>query len=51
LELPLTLTNVISCKNPRCISCNEEGINQRFYLSDRKDKIYRCRYCDVEYSE
>ena len=21
LELPLTLTNVISCKNPRCISC------------------------------
>lgn len=51
LELPQTLTNVISCKNPRCISCNEEGVKQKFYLADREEKIYRCKYCDVEYSE
>lgn len=48
--LPETLTNVIACKNPRCITSTEQEIQQIFYLADREKKIYRCSYCDVEYS-
>ena len=48
---PDTLTNVIRCNNPRCITSIEQGIDQQFKLVDRKNKIYRCVYCDAEYSE
>jgi aspartate carbamoyltransferase regulatory subunit len=49
LELPETLTNVLTCKNPRCITSVEQGAKQRFYLADKEKKIYRCSYCDVEH--
>ena len=49
LELPETLTNVLECKNPRCITSVEQGAKQRFYLADKEKKIYRCAYCDVEH--
>jgi aspartate carbamoyltransferase regulatory subunit len=49
LELPETLTNVLTCKNPRCITSVEQGAKQRFYLADKDKKIYRCSYCDVEH--
>ncbi|MGI6256793.1 MAG: aspartate carbamoyltransferase regulatory subunit [Anaerovoracaceae bacterium] len=48
--LPEKLTNVISCKNPRCITSIEQEIQQIFYLADEEKQIYRCMYCDVEYS-
>ena len=48
--LPKKLTNVISCKNPRCITSIEQEIQQIFYLADEEKQIYRCMYCDVEYS-
>ncbi len=48
--LPKKLTNVISCKNPRCITSIEQEIQQTFYLADEEKKIYRCVYCDVEHS-
>ncbi len=48
--LPNKLTNVISCKNPRCITSIEQEIQQTFYLADEEKKIYRCVYCDVEHS-
>lgn len=51
LEPPATLVDVIKCKNPRCISVGEEGVRQKFYLADHKTKTYRCKYCDVEYSD
>ena len=51
LELPEMLTDVIRCKNPRCITTVEQEAVQRFYLADRGKKIYRCVYCDVEHSE
>ncbi len=51
LELPETLTNVIRCKNPRCITSVEQEIRHIFKLVDREKRIYRCAYCDVEHKE
>ena len=48
LELPETLTDVIKCKNPRCITSVEQEINHIFKLVNREKKIYRCAYCDIE---
>lgn len=48
--LPKKLTNVIACKNPRCITSIEQEIQQTFYLAEEGKKIYRCVYCDVEHS-
>ena len=50
LELPKTLTNVLTCKNPRCITTVERGVAQKFYLADREKRAYRCAYCDAEHS-
>ena len=44
LELPETLTGVITCKNPRCISSTEQELPQIFQLTDRKNRTYRCLY-------
>ena len=51
LELPETLTDVIKCKNTRCITSIEQEITHVFKLADREKKIYRCAYCDVEHKE
>lgn len=47
LDLPDRLTNVIRCKNPRCITSTEPEIDQIFRLTDREKGIYRCVYCDT----
>lgn len=47
VELPKTITNIIKCKNPRCITSVEQGLNQIFVLTDKDKKIYRCKYCDT----
>ena len=46
-ELPDTITNIIKCKNPRCITSCEQDINHIFKLADRKNGIYRCVYCET----
>ncbi len=51
LVLPGEITNVIKCKNPRCITSIEQGLPHVFVLSDEKNQIYRCRYCEEKYSE
>ena len=48
LSLPEKITDIIRCKNPRCITMTEPGILQQFRLTDRKKKIYRCVFCDSE---
>ena len=48
LELPQRLVNVIRCKNPRCITSTEPGLDQIFRLADRERQVYRCIYCDTE---
>ena len=50
LELPQKLTNVIKCKNPRCITSIEQGLDQVFVLTDEKNEIYRCKYCEEKYT-
>lgn len=47
LELPMHLTDVIKCKNPRCITSTEQEITHEFELADREKKVYRCIYCDT----
>ena len=51
LSLPDTLTNVIFCKNPRCISSCEQQLPAVFKLTDRKNKVYRCYYCDAKHTD
>ena len=46
LALPVILTNVIFCKNPRCITSTEQEIDHIFKLTDRENRIYRCIYCE-----
>ncbi len=50
LELPRELVNIIRCKNPRCITSIEQGLNQVFFLADPEKEIYRCKYCEEKYS-
>ncbi len=50
-HLPETLTNVLKCKNPRCITSVEQEIKHVFKLADPEKKIYRCAYCDVEHKD
>ena len=46
--LPKTLTNVIICKNPRCITKTEQELDQIFRLTDPEQRIYRCIYCETK---
>lgn len=48
--LPEKLVNIISCKNPRCITSIED-VDQVFYLCDEKAHRYRCKYCEQEYKK
>lgn len=50
IALPEKLTNVIFCKNPRCITSVEQEIDHIFKLSDPEKKEYRCIYCETKYS-
>ena len=51
LHLPKQIVNVIKCKNPRCITSIEHGLDQVFVLSNEEKEIYRCRYCDEKYHD
>ena len=44
--LPETITNVIKCKNPRCITTTEQELPHVFKLTDRSGPVYRCIYCE-----
>ena len=48
IELPASLTNVIKCKNPRCITTVEQELDHVFKLIDRDTKTYRCIYCEAK---
>lgn len=48
IELPQKLTNVLFCKNPRCISATEQELPHIFTLADRENRIYRCLYCETK---
>ena len=48
LKLPETITGVIHCKNPRCITSVEQELPQVFKLTDREKRVYRCLYCETK---
>ncbi len=48
IGMPETLTNVIKCKNPRCITSCEQELDHKFKLTDKKGKVYRCIYCETK---
>ncbi len=51
LSLPKKITNVIQCKNPRCITSIEQELPHIFYLTDEKTETYRCMYCEEKYGK
>ncbi len=48
LSLPETISDVIHCKNPRCITSIEQELPHKFKLVDRENKVYRCIYCEAK---
>lgn len=48
IEMPRQLTDVIKCKNPRCITQTEQELKHIFHLTDEKKGIYRCIYCETQ---
>ena len=51
LKLPRKITNVIKCRNPRCITSIEQELPHVFYLADEHSEIYRCMYCEEKYGK
>ncbi len=48
IDLPERLTDVILCKNPRCITSTEQELPHIFTLTDKTQKVYRCMYCETK---
>ncbi len=46
IDLPKRLTNIIKCKNPRCITTTEQEIEHIFVQTERGE--YRCLYCEAK---
>lgn len=46
IEPPREVTNIIRCKNPRCITTVEQELPQIFRLTDKENMVYRCIYCE-----
>ena len=51
LTLPKTVTNIIKCRNPRCITSIEQELDHVFYLPDEEKLVYRCKYCEEKYNK
>ncbi len=51
LAPPERLVNVIKCRNPRCITTVEQEITHIFKLTDKKNRVYRCAYCESKAKE
>ena len=48
IALPERLTDVIKCKNPRCISSTEQELPHVFRLTDPERRVYRCLWCETQ---
>ncbi len=48
IDLPEIVKGAIKCKNPRCITSVEQGIEHVFKLVDKENRIYRCIYCEAK---
>ena len=48
IDLPTRITDLLRCKNPRCITTTEQDIHHIFRLADPDKRTYRCIYCDAK---
>jgi len=46
IDAPDEITDIIKCKNPRCITTTEQELPHVFRLTDREKRVYRCIYCE-----
>ncbi len=46
IQPPEKITDIIRCKNPRCITTVEQELPQIFKLTDKENMVYRCIYCE-----
>jgi aspartate carbamoyltransferase regulatory subunit len=46
LALPERVVDVLKCRNPRCITSIEQELTHEFKLTDPKNRVYRCIYCE-----
>ena len=51
LSLPDRVVGVLKCKNPRCITSVEQELTHEFKLTDPKNRVYRCIYCEQKASK
>ena len=51
VRLPREVTNILKCKNPRCITSIEQELPHRFRLTNEEKRVYRCVYCEQKYKE
>ena len=47
-QLREKLTNIVHCKNPRCITSVEQEIPHIFKLTNKETGEYRCIYCEAK---
>lgn len=48
IALPERITDVLKCKNPRCITTVEQELQHVFKLCNEDKKVYRCIYCETK---
>lgn len=51
LNMPEHVTNIIKCKNPRCITSVEQELPHKFKLTNREKGVYRCEYCEQSFRQ
>jgi len=52
VELPDTISGIVRCVNPGCISnVQNEPVERTFHVIDKKIPILKCKYCGREMKE
>lgn len=46
---PDRVTGILKCRNPRCITTTEQGLQHSFKLTNPQARTYRCIYCEQEF--
>lgn len=49
-KLPERVTNIIQCKNPRCVTSIEQELPHVFKLTNKEKRLYRCIYCEQAFN-
>ena len=49
LTIPKKVVNIMTCKNPRCITRAERDLDHVFVLTNQEKRTYRCMFCEEEY--